>query len=278
MKAAILAYHSHNISGPDYARNDHVAFAADLETIHRSGARVAPLAEIAAAVRERRIDGTGETVVGLSCDDGPMFDALDFVHRSLGPQRSFVNAMRDFRARHGEGAQPGLHLTSFVIASPEARATMQAAPDCGFPDVPGWLEDHWWREASESGLLEIGNHSWDHAHPLVARAVVASPVRGDFTVVSTYPDADAEIRRAGVYIEQRTGRPCRLFAYPFGHVNAYLSTDYLPHRRAEHGLEAAFGGEGGRITAETSPWDIPRVVCGHHWKTPEALERILAAA
>ena len=278
MKAAVLAYHSHNISGPDYARNDHVAFASDLETVTRVGGRVVPLADIATALREGRIDGRGELHVGLSFDDGPMFDALDFTHRELGPQRSFLNIMRDFRARHGDAAQPRLHATSFLIASPEARATMQAAPECGFPDVAGWLGDHWWREAAASGLLEMGNHSWDHVHPLLARTVVASAAKGDFSAVATYPDADAEVRKASVFIAARTGQPCRLFAYPNGQVSPYLRDDYFPHRRAEHGLEAAFGATGGSFGPDTRAWDIPRVVCGHHWKAPDELAALLEAA
>ena len=80
------------------------------------------------------------------------------------------------------------------------------------------------------------------------------------------------------FIEARIGRRCRLFAYPNGLVNDYLPNDYLPHRRPEHGLEAAFGGLGGRITPQTSVWDIPRHVCGYHWKTPEALAALLEAA
>jgi len=275
MKALVLTYHSHNISGAAYGENDHVSLAEDLETITREGGRIVPLADIAGALREGRIDGEGELWVGLSFDDGPRFDAHDFEHRDFGPQRGFLNILRDFRDRHGTQAQPRLHATSFVIASPEARAAMQAADECGYPDVPGWLADDWWRDAADSGLLEIGNHSWDHVHPVVARTAVASPERGDFRVVTTYPDADAEIRRAGVFIAERIGRPCRLFAYPHGHVNEYLPHDYLPHRAYEHEMEAAFGASGGWVEGTSSIWNIPRVVCGHDWKTADGLASLL---
>jgi hypothetical protein len=277
MKAVILTYHSHNMFGPGYAENDHVALPRDLETITRTGGRVAPLAAIAAALAERRIDGEGDLLVGLSFDDGPKFDAVDFVHPTLGPQRGFIGILQDFRERHGAAAQPTLHATSFVIASPEARLAMQVAPESGYPGEPDWLGDSWWRPAVDTGLLEIGNHSWDHVHPLAPGVPLSVPQRGDFAVVNTYPDADAEIRRASVFIGERVGKPCRLFAYPYGHVSPYLAGDYLPHRRAEHGLVAAFGASGGAVRPDHSVWNIPRVVCGHDWKAPEALAALLRA-
>jgi hypothetical protein len=278
MKAVVLTYHSHNISGPGYAENDHVALREDLEILARAGARIAPLASIAAALGEGRIDGDGGWWVGLSFDDGPKFDAVDFVHRRFGPQRGFLGILQDFRERQGAAAQPTLHATSFVIASPAARLAMQVAPESGYPDEAEWLGDGWWRPAVETGLLEIGNHSWDHVHPLAADVPIASSRRGDFTAVDTYPDADAEIRRASAFIGERLGRPCRLFAYPYGHVNDYLSTEYLPRRKAEHGLEAAFGAAGGIVRPDDSVWNIPRIVCGHDWKHPEALADMLHSA
>ena len=125
----VLAYHSHNITGNAYASNDHAALAADLETITRAGARIVSLEHIAATVRAEKMRDGDETLVGLSFDDGPVFDFADFVHPSLGPQRGFLNILRDFQARHGRAAQPGLHATSFVIASPAARRAMERAEE-----------------------------------------------------------------------------------------------------------------------------------------------------
>ena len=39
----ILTYHGVNIAGNAYDGNDHVAFAADLELIHRLGLRIVPV-------------------------------------------------------------------------------------------------------------------------------------------------------------------------------------------------------------------------------------------
>ena len=271
----VLAYHSHNISGPGYAANDHVAFAADLVALHAMGARIVPLRRIADGLRTGDLGTADAPLVALTFDDGPVFDVEDFVHARLGPQRSFLNAMRDFRTRHGAAAQPGLHATSFVIASPRARAAMERAPDCGYPDLDGWLGEGWWGEAVATGLMGIGNHSWDHVHHAVDAIATATQVRDDFGRVTTYPDADQEIRRAGAYINERVGGRCEMFAFPFGHANEYLVRDYLPQRTYEHGMVAAFG-TGGRAVAASDPvWNIPRAVCGDHWKSPEGLEALV---
>lgn len=277
MKALVLTYHSHNISGPEYAANDHVALAHDLRRVHAAGARIAPLAEIAAAVRSGA-RSQDRLVVGLSFDDGPSFDFADFIHPRLGPQRSFLNILRDFRAEVGERAQPTLQATSFVIASPAARAAMERAPDCGYPEIADWLSDGWWSAAIDSGLMAIGNHSWDHVHHAVVRTVIASPQRDDFTRVDNYTDADREIRAAGAFINARVGGRCELFAFPFGHANAYLVEDYLPRRGYEHGMVAAFGTGGRPVSPTDSAWNIPRLVCGEHWRSPRELEALLAAA
>jgi len=270
----VLAYHSHNVSGPGYAANDHVAFAQDLEALHAMGMRIAPLREVVEALREGRA-GQEKGLVALTFDDGPVFDVEDFDHPSLGPQRSFLNAMRDFRARHGPGAQPGLHATSFVIASPRAREAMERAPDCGYPERDGWLAESWWNEAIDTGLMGIGNHSWDHVHHAADVIATSSQERDDFGRVTSYPDADQEIRRAGAYINERVGGRCEMFAFPFGHANEYLVRDYLPHRAYEHGMVAAFG-TGGRAVRDDDPvWNIPRAVCGDHWKSPEGLAALL---
>ncbi len=274
-RAFVLTYHSHNIGGADYAANDHVAFASDLRTITAAGARIVPLQSIVDALAAGLPGDEGEIVVGLSFDDGPVFDFSDFVHPRFGPQRSFLNIMGDFRAENGAAVQSSLHATSFVIASREARSAMERAEDCGYTYLQDWLGESWWPRAAESGYMGIGNHSWDHVHHAVPRLAVTRDERDNFAVVDNYVDADREVRQAGAYIDSRIGRHCDLFAYPFGHVNAFLVEDYMPRRRFEHGLRAAFGVEGRGVHRGDSVWNIPRLVCGHHWKSPRQLEAIL---
>lgn len=274
MRALVLAYHSHNISGNDYAANDHVALASDLLTLSRCSARIVPLRAIVAAMHSGEVDQRGETLVGISFDDGPEFDFADFEHPRFGPQRGFLNILRDFQSACPQ-AQPRLHATSFVIASPEARGAMERAEDCGYSYLQQWLGEHWWAAAADSGLLEIGNHSWDHVHHAVPKLVIGSNQRDNFELVDNYSDADAEIRVAGEFINARVGGRCQLFAFPFGHCNDYLVRDYLPNHTAEHRMLAAFGTGGRAIQANDPVWNIPRLVCGHHWRSPQQLEALL---
>lgn len=272
MTVRVLAYHSHNISGNEYATNDHVALASDLETLHRLGARIVPLEHVAQLVREGRAGEATGRVVGLSFDDGPVFDFEDFEHARFGRQRGFANILRDFSARTGARSC----ATSFVIASPEARAAMERAPDCGYPDLKGWLGENWWKPAAESPFLAIGNHSWDHVHHAPAEIATGAGERDNFALVDDYAAADAEIRRASDYINARVGGRCRVFAFPFGHTNEYLVRRYLPEHAAEHGMVAAFGVAREPITGATSVWNIPRIVCGDHWRSPAELEALVA--
>lgn len=277
LKALVLTYHSHNIFGTAYETNDHLAFASDLGTLTELGTRIVPVTRIARLLSEGRLGGDGDTLVGLTFDDGPLFDIDDFVHPQFGPQRSFVNLMLDFRRDHA-GAQPDLCATSFVIASREARRAMERA-DESYSSIADWLTDAWWPRAYASGVLAIGNHSWDHVHEAPESIVTENQVRGDFAIVDNYRDADREIRVASDFINAAIPRRCETFAFPFGQTNEYLVRDYLPGHRDEHGMSAAFGASDGRAVAPgDSVWNIPRAVCGHHWKSPAELRSLVLGA
>jgi peptidoglycan/xylan/chitin deacetylase (PgdA/CDA1 family) len=143
----------------------------------------------------------------------------------------------------------------------------------------GAMGDDWWARAAATGLLEIGNHSWDHLHPALGRVAHSRQVRGDFTAVDNRDDADAQILNATRYIAERTGgRAAPYFAYPFGHCNAYLTEAYFPERGAAAGIRAAFTTEPRPVADGDSVWTLPRYTCGHHWKRPEDLARILGVS
>jgi len=279
MNGYVLTYHSHHVVGEDYAHNDHAALAADLELVTDAGCEVVSLDTLVdtffGAGTDRPRDGPAQ--VAITFDDGPIYDAEGFTHPRFGPQRGFLNIMRGFVSAHGSRAQAGLSATSFVIASPEARQTIEATYDAQYTYVgPGAMTDEWWNPAIETGMISIANHSWDHLHPALPRVAHSRQVRGDFTQVLTVADADAQVAEAGAFIAAHThGRNAPFFAYPFGQSNAFLVEEYFPRNAKRLGLRAAFTDEPKPITGRESPWRLPRYICGHHWKRPEELTAIL---
>ncbi len=271
MAIPILTYHSVNILGNDYADNDHVALAADLETITELGFRVVPLAR---AVERAPAGAPGERLAALTFDDGAVFDYEDFEHPTCGFQKSFYRIMTEFQQRAGPDAQPELHASSFVIVSPEARAAMDRI-DFGRRN---WWHEDWWRPAMASGLISIENHSWDHNHPTVPATVQKHNQKGTFRNIDTRAECDAEIRQAADYLFERTGRRSCFLAYPWGQSSAYLRDEYLPRFGRVIGLEAAFGSGPGYLDSDSPRWNVPRFVCGPDWKSTDELAAILEGA
>lgn len=271
MRVPVLTYHGVNIAGNDYANNDHVAFAADLRLIDELGLRIVPLAHV---VEQRLglVEHDLRDCVALSCDDGSDFDYFDLPHPEHGRQRSLFNALLDFRRERGAEAQPGLHLTAFVIASPVARDAMDRLCLAG----RGWMRDGWWRPARASGLMAIENHSLDHNHECLLDSTIDGMPRGSFHEVNNDARAEAEIGHAQELIAARIA-PARpsLFCYPFGHVPEFLRREWLPQHGPAIGLRAAFGDGATPVTPDSDPWNLPRYICGWHWKSPAELRGIL---
>ncbi|GAA0710130.1 polysaccharide deacetylase family protein [Dokdonella soli] len=271
MRVPVLAYHSNNISGNDYACNDHIALAEDLRLIHRNGLRIVPLARVVDVLLGDVPDSTVENAVALSFDDGSWFDWHDMAHPACGPQRGFAGILRDFSTETGTD----VHATSFVIVSPDARAILDQTCLIG----RGWWSDDWWIDAQREGLIAIESHSWDHNHHTLPSTVQREQRKGTFRTIDSHADADAEIRQASDWLDTALA-PHRtsLFAYPYGESNAYLVEDYLPHHATEHRLRAAFDTAPRPVESTNDRWLLPRHVCGQHWKDPAELERLLAGA
>lgn len=264
MAVFVLCYHAANINGRDYASNDHVALAEDLRLLARMRIPVLPLSE-ALALAARQQDATA---VALTCDDGIALDFDDFTHPLHGDQRSFARILREAEPLF---AAP-LHLSSFVIADPVARAQIDRV---GFLGLDLWHE-RWWQPAIASGRIAIESHSFDHNHPSLARSVQRDNRRGDFYCIDNAADCDAEIAAASTYIATHTGRAPQFLAYPWGQASDYLRHEYLPTRGAELGLHAAFSTEPAALTPGQDRWWRPRLVCGEHWRDPAGLERWLS--
>ncbi|MBL0163187.1 MAG: polysaccharide deacetylase family protein [Xanthomonadales bacterium] len=274
MRVPVLAYHAINISGNDYASNDHVAFAADLRLIDDLGLRIVPLQWVVDQVNGIA-DRDLSRCVALTCDDGSAFDYFDLDHPTHGMQRSLYHGMLDFIAERGADAQPDLHLTAFVIASPQARQQIDVSCLVG----RGWMGDDWWRQAAESGLIAIENHSWDHNHPCLPSPGIDGMPRGSFLDVDNHTRADAEIAAATRFINERIApQQTRIFCYPFSHVADYLRAEYLPNFAVAHGMQAAMGDGATPVTRSSDRWNLPRYICGWHWKSTEALREILQAS
>lgn len=274
MHVPVLTYHAVNIAGNDYANNDHVAFAADLRLIDDLGLRIVPLQWLVENLLGTAQHDLSRSVV-LTCDDGSDFDFRDLTHATFGNQRSLLNCMTDFIEERGRDAQPNLHLTSFVIASPEARNEIDQRALVG----AGWMSESWWRTAQDSGLIAIENHSWDHNHPAVELPLIDNMPRGSFLDVNNYRRATAEIADATRYINARiTPQRTTLFCYPFSHVSSYVHDEYFPRFAEEHGMLAAMGDGATPVTMQSDRWNLPRYICGWHWKSPERLRELLINA
>lgn len=267
MRVPVLTYHSIQILDQTRAGNDHLALADDLLTLGALGFRIVALSQVVDAL------GGGAAIdldrsVALSFDDGSWFDWFDLAHPTCGMQRSFANLLRDFRASSG---QP-VHATSFVIASPEARATLDRTCMIG----QGWWSDSWWPQAAAEGLLAIESHSFDHQHETLPQTVASGKTQGTFLSIDDEPSARAQIDQASDWLDAVIpGQRTSLFAYPYGEANGYLREEYLPRFVQRHRLRAAFTTEPAPITADADRWALPRYVCGRDWRSATDLIRLL---
>jgi peptidoglycan/xylan/chitin deacetylase (PgdA/CDA1 family) len=271
MKIPILTYHSLDIAGNDYANNDLVAFADDIEQIVANGFRIRPLSRIVDDWLEAPQRLESAPVVALTCDDGSDFDFRDLPHPVAGNQRGILNILRDFHERPGRDPV-AISATSFVIVSPGARRRLDQTCLIG----KGWWNDDWWRPALATGLMEIGNHSWDHNHESLDEGDSPGVARGTFTTIATEELADYQIAQASDHLSRFAPNPARgLFAYPYGEMNEFLVKDYFPRRGSRLGIKAAFSDEAGPLHRDSNRWALPRYVCRRDWRSPSELRGIL---
>lgn len=267
----ILTWHSVNVLDNTHAGNDLVAFSDDLELLNRLGWTVLPLADALA----RRDAGTlPQRVVVLTMDDGSIMDFHDFDHPTCGRQASVFNRLEQFaRAQPGDSAHVP-HVCSFVIASPEARDELDRVD---YMSLGVWPDD-WWAQANASGLMSIESHSWDHNHGSLAHTAQRTNQRGDFRHIETEDECRAEVDQASDFIEQRSGRRPRFFAYPYGQASDYLRREYLPCNGARLGIESALGCTPEPVESTSDRWFLPRYICGRDWKSVDDLELLLKDA
>lgn len=264
----ILTWHSIRVLENTPAENDLIAFSDNLALIDRLGWTILPLNEALSGLASGDLP---DRSVVLTLDDGSIMDFHDFDHPTCGAQQSVFNRLGAFARSPGIAHRHHVHASSFVIASPAARAELdrEATLDLGV-----WPDD-WWSAANASRLMSIESHSWDHNHDALARTAQRDNRRGDFTLIDTAAECRAEVDQASDYIERRTGRRPRFLAYPYGQASEYLVDEYLPRYGRELGLEAALGCNPSPVTSQSNRWMLPRYVCGHDWTCDQELERLL---
>lgn len=268
LQVPVLTYHAGNITGNSYQNNDRMAFQSDLYTLHAMGFRIIPLLWLAEWLNgQRLLDAQQGPYVALSCDDGLDHDFIDGTYFEYGPQISLHHILSEFQKDVGVDSQPNAHLTAFVIASATARTQIADKSLKG----EQLLNDYWWPEANRSPLMGIENHSWDHRHPDIYETHKAS-----FIGVDTDELAEQQIIKAKQTIDLITGGESQLFCYPWGQYNDFLWQHFLPKQGENAGILAAFTCEAKPVNHTTSPWLMPRYVCGHDWHSPQQLQQLLA--
>lgn len=265
----ILCFHSQNISGGEFANNDHVALDATLSHLLGKGVPIVPLQRVVQLLRSGRTGSLPSTYVALTFDDGPDYDWLDVNHPTCGVQPSVGSILRKHSRRFFGVWRRRISGTSFVIASPKARSEIAGSPD----QNPDRMSDSWWRVAQKSGFLEIGNHGWDHVHPSVRDMGSRPHLVESFDKVATPEEARLQVDEAYGYINRNAGgNSGSLFAYPYGQVSPYLADEYFPRQKI---IKAAFTTAGTPVEPGQDIFRIPRFVCGWHFKSISDLDSMM---
>jgi len=262
MRIPVLTYHATNISGNDYHTNDHIALRTDLNSLSKLGIKIISATDLVRWMKSDLELDSNEKYTVLTFDDGTMLDYRDWQHPLHGFQSSFYNILKSY--------DDYIHATSFVIASPNDRKTLEKTCMGGHQI---WSDD-WWQEAQDSQLISIENHSWDHLHKTLNKVLQINNLKGDFSKIETYEDAEKQIKQSSEYINsQINNKKTQLFAYPYGDYNDYLVEEYFPNQQDE--ILGAFSCEPKHVTKSSNVWQIPRYMCGLHWKNNTEFENIL---
>jgi peptidoglycan/xylan/chitin deacetylase (PgdA/CDA1 family) len=123
--------------------------------------------------------------------------------------------------------------------------------------------------------MSIESHSWDHNHVTLDTVVQRDQLKGDFRYIDNFEDCCVQLEKSAEYIEKISGVRPSYFAYPWGKASDYLLNHYMPEYKHRHQYRAAFSCFPKPVSREDNRWFLPRYICGHDWKSPEELSRIL---
>jgi peptidoglycan/xylan/chitin deacetylase (PgdA/CDA1 family) len=267
----VLTFHSHNISGGDYATNDHVALDRALALLEELRIPVLRLLDVVRHLRAGTFARLPRRFACITFDDGSDYDWRDLEFPGHGRQRSMAAILRAHsRKLLGLLWTRRAHATTFVIASPDARREIAAS---ALGDA-GLMTDTWWREAQRSGLMDIGTHGWNHVHPAVSEMASRPELIEHFERIDNATDAELQVGHAYAAIHAVAGGDAgRIFAYPYGQVSDYIARTHLP---AQAQILAAMTALPQPVVRDTDPWLVPRYVCGPDFDSDESLRRIVA--
>jgi peptidoglycan/xylan/chitin deacetylase (PgdA/CDA1 family) len=124
-----------------------------------------------------------------------------------------------------------------------------------------------------------GQPSWVSRAPMLDRSEIAELSRLGFSIGS-HTETHARLDRLGPddvkdelcvsreRVEELTGRPCRLLAYPYGASNRQV------REQAGCSYDAAFGVNQARASVVHDPFDLPRIdAC--YLRSPAVLDRLI---
>lgn len=270
----VLCYHSWTVTGPTYETNDHVALESDLKELGRRGYEILPIGGLVALLRGNipLSEVAAKKLVCLTCDDGNDFDYHDYVHAEWGDIPSFHSLLvksKEWLPQFLEGPR----AVSFVMASRQLHSALNEATSKEL----AW-SDAWWHECARQGVLGIANHSWDHTHTSLDVVRQCDNEKGSFLKISNFADAEAQIADTQTRLTECIGQNISpFFGYPYGHVAPFLRDEYFPKNAERLGLQAGFSTAGTSVNKESCLWDIPRFVCGNHWRGSKAFSELLDA-
>lgn len=268
-KIPIFCYHSLTAYGTAYHENDHTALESDLKSLKNEGYRAISINDTVAFIRGKKNFSRSDKVFLLTFDDAPYWDYFNYSDNVLGTVKSFAQIIKESGMFTSDNRP-----VSFAIASEEARNILDKTCIAG----RGEWDSSWWEKSIDQGIFEVANHSWDHVHPTLDKVCQRNNHKGDFSLIKTYDDANLQIREANIEIKRIVNsKNSNYFAYPYGHVSDYLKNTYFPNYTKEHNIIAAFSTGGRFATKKDSIWDIPRLVCGEHWKSSQEFIKIITA-
>ncbi len=268
----VLCYHSWQL-GDNYTDDNHFAMEQDLRTLASMGYQILPTEQLIAVLSGKVCPSNiaNRKLACITFDDGKRWDFYDGVRSNGSKIKSFRRILTE-----SQNAVPthlnGARSLAFVIASPDARNELSQA----FSEPPDYWTHDWWKKSAKEGIVGVANHSWDHVHDALKTVRQAENKKGSFFNIETYPDAHAQIAEAQTIIDKIAGKKrISVLGYPYGHAPSYLREEFLPTYGPSIGLKGAMSTAGRAVTNDTNIWDIPRFVCGHHWKTPTEFSELI---